>query len=137
MSPLKTIIISSIALTLSGCALIDAYFQAKYDNIEYALVNKMRTISEVGVEKCKDHEVSKENFENLYFIAVELNNYAQYTPRNESAYKITNNLLELSKQGRDQYVKNSSVSETFCKLKLQQINRSAETAQKVIGSKPR
>jgi hypothetical protein len=35
------------------------------------------------------------------------------------------------------YVKSPNVSETFCKLKLQQIGRSAEVAQKVIGKKPR
>jgi hypothetical protein len=135
---MKTLIAAVVlTTTLSGCAVIDAYFQAKYDNIEYALTNKMRSISEVSVEQCKDQEASKENFLNLYHIAVELNNYAQYTPKNESAYKITNNLLELSKQGRDMYAKGTNVSEVFCKLKLQQINRSAETAQKVIGSKPR
>jgi hypothetical protein len=137
MNLLKTIAISSVVLTLSGCAVIDAYFQAKYDNIEYALVNKIRSVSEIAVDSCKDQEISKENFENLYYISVELKNYAQHTPRNESAYKITNNLLELSKQGKDLYSKTSNVSEIFCKLKLQQINRSAETAQKVIGSKPR
>jgi len=134
---LKLLIASSSVVLLSGCALIDAYFQARYDNIEYALTNKIRTISEVSVENCKEQEISKYNFDQLYFVSIELNNYAQYTPRNESAYKITNNLLELSKQGRDAYVKSNNVSETFCKLKLQQINRSAEKAQEVIGRKPR
>jgi PBP1b-binding outer membrane lipoprotein LpoB len=126
-----------LATTLSGCALYDAYFMAKYDNIEYALTNKIRTVSQLSVDQCKDQEVSKENFLNLYVIAVELHNYAQYTPRNVDAYKITSNLVDLTKQGREMYAKSNPVSETFCKLKLQQVNRSAELAQKVIGSKPR
>jgi len=46
-------------------------------------------------------------------------------------------LVELTKQGKEQYAKDSNVSEIFCKLKLQQISRSAEVAQKVIGKKPR
>lgn len=131
-------IIAAILLstTLTGCAVWDAYFMAKYDNIEYALTNKMRTMSQLGVETCKDQNISRDNFDGLYYISVELHNYAQYTPRNDDAYKITGNLVELAKQGREMYVK-GNVSETFCKLKLQQINRSAETAQKVIGSKPR
>jgi len=135
---MKKIIVSLfLVTTLSGCAVWDAYFMAKYDNIEYALTNKMRTISQLSVETCKDQNVSKDTFENLYFIAIELHNYSQYTPRNVDAFKITGNLVELTKQGREMYYKNNNVSETFCKLKLQQINRSAELAQKVIGNKPR
>jgi hypothetical protein len=41
----------------------------------------------------------------------------------------------LTKQGKDAYL--GPVSPTFCKLKLQQIVRASETAQKAIGSKPR
>ena len=110
---------------------------AKYDNIEYALTNKIRTLSELAVEDCKDQSKSRDNFEGLYFIAVELRNFTQYIPDNPDANKLSGNLVELSKQGREMYVKNSNVSEGFCKLKLQQINRSAEVAQKVIGKKPR
>lgn len=125
-----------LSTTLTGCAVWDAYFMAKYDNIEYALTNKIRTFAQLGVENCKDYKISKENFENLYFISVELHNFSQHIPRNEDTHKVTGNLVELTKQGREMYSK-ENVSETFCKLKLQQINRSAELAQKVIGSKPR
>jgi hypothetical protein len=137
MNRLKLLIASSVVVFLSGCSVFDAYFQARYDNFEYALANKMRIMSEIGIESCNDRESSKYTFEGLYFIAVELNSFSQYVPRNESTYKITNNLLELAKQGKELYVKNNDVSKTFCKLKLQQINRSAEMAQKIIGSKPR
>lgn len=133
---MKKVLIALFAVSLSGCALVDAYLMAGYDNIEYKLTNKVRTLSQLGVEKCKDQEQAKETFENLYFVSIELNNYSQHIPRNESAYKITNNLVELTKQGRGMYEK-GNVSETFCKLKLQQINRSAETAQQVIGRKAR
>jgi hypothetical protein len=91
----------------------------------------------LAVEDCKDYGKSKDNFEGLYFISVELKNFTQYTPNNPDAHKLAGNLVELTKQGREQYVKNTNVSEGFCKLKLQQINRSAEVAQKVIGNKPR
>jgi GH15 family glucan-1,4-alpha-glucosidase len=137
----KILIALFLSTTLSGCAIgykvYDAFFMAHYDNIEYALTNKVRTLSELAVEDCKDYGKSKDNFEGLYFISVELKNFTQYLPDNPDAHKLAGNLVELTKQGREQYVKNSNVSEGFCKIKLQQINRSAETAQKVIGSKPR
>lgn len=139
---MKKILLALILSTsLSGCAIgykvYDAFFMAKYDNIEYALTNKIRTLSELAVEDCKDQSKSKDNFEGLYFIAVELRNFTQYIPDNPDASKLAGNLVELSKQGREMYVKGTGVSEGFCRIKLQQINRSAEVAQKVIGKKPR
>jgi hypothetical protein len=126
-----------ITSTLSGCALIDAYLMAKYDTTEYALVNRIKTQADLAVEDCKDAVKSKQNADNLYITAVELKNFATNIPRNEDTAKLAGNLVELTKQGKEQYAKNSNVSETFCKLKLQQIGRSAEVAQKVIGKKPR
>ena len=133
----KLIIAVVVATSLSGCALFDAYFMAGYDTTEYALVNKIKTKSELSVEDCKDVKKSKENADILYFTAVELKNFSTNIPRNVETTKLAGNLVELTKQGREQYVKDSNVSETFCKLKLQQIGRSAEVAQKVIGKKPR
>ncbi len=126
-----------ITSTLSGCALIDAYLMAGYDSNEYALVNRIKTQADLAVEDCKDAVKSKQNADNLYITAVELKNFATNIPRNEDTVKLAGNLVELTKQGKEQYAKNSNVSETFCKLKLQQIGRSAEVAQKVIGKKPR
>ena len=134
---MKKIILALALLSLSGCALIDAYLMAKYDTTEYSLVNKIKTKAELSVEDCKDVKKSKENAEILYFTAVELRNFSTNIPRNAETTKLAGNLVELTKQGKEQYAKDSNVSETFCKLKLQQIGRSAEVAQKVIGKKPR
>jgi uncharacterized protein YcbK (DUF882 family) len=133
----KIIAVSFVTLMLSGCALIDAYLMAGYDTTEYALINRIKTQSELYVEDCKDANKSKQNADNLYATAVELKNFSTNIPRNEDTTKLAINLVDLTKQGKEQYVKNSNVSETFCKLKLQQIGRSAEVAQKVIGKKPR
>ena len=135
---MKTLIATLIiSISLSGCALIDAYLMAGYDTTEYALVNRIKTQAELSVDDCKDAVKSKQNADNLYVTAVELKNFATNIPRNEDTAKLAGNLVELTKQGKEQYVKNPNVSETFCKLKLQQIGRSAEVAQKVIGKKPR
>lgn len=136
----KILAVLLLSTSLSGCAVVatlyDSYFMAKYDNVEYALTNKLRTMSQLGVETCKDYTTSKNNFNDLYTTAIELQNFSQYVPRNVDTQKITGNLVELTKQGKEMYTK-ETVSETFCKLKMQQINRASEVAQKVIGSKPR
>lgn len=137
MNKLKLLLISSLFVTLSGCAAWDAYFMAGYDNNEYGLVNKVRTLSEVAIEDCGDQDKTKMNVSKIYSYSVELRNFTQYIPDNVDANKLSVNLVELSKQLKDHYAKNSNVSEAFCKLKLQQIGRSTEAAQKVIGRKPR
>jgi len=133
----KLIVVAIISTSLSGCALWDAYMMAGYDTTEYALVNRIKTQADLYAEDCKDSNKSKQNADNLYITAVELKNFSTNIPRNEDTAKLAGNLVELTKQGKEQYVKNPNVSETFCKLKLQQIGRSAEVAQKVIGKKPR
>ena len=133
----KLIAVAIISTSLSGCALWDAYMMAGYDTTEYALVNKIKTKADLSVDDCKDQKVSKQNMNDLYFIAVEMRNFSENIPRNVDTAKLAGNLVELTKQGKDLYAKDSNVSETFCKLKLQQIGRSAEVAQKVIGKKPR
>jgi len=134
---MKTLFALFVTMSLSGCALIDAYFMAGYDTNEYALVNKIKTKAELSEEDCKDVKKSKQNADDLYFIAVEMKNFTTNIPRNVDAAKLATNLVELTKQGKEQYAKDANVSEIFCKLKLQQISRSAEVAQKAIGKKPR
>lgn len=134
---MKKLFAALMIVSLSGCTLLDAYLLSNYDNVEYALVNKIRTLSELGVNDCSDKTKSHGNFEGMYWTAVELRNFSQYLPRNEDAHKLAKNLVELTKQGKDLYEKNINVSETFCKLKLGQINRTSELAQEVIGKKPR
>ena len=133
----KLIAVAIISTSLSGCALWDAYMMVGYDTTEYALVNRIKTQADLYAEDCKDSNKSKQNLDSLYFTTIELKNFATNIPRNEDTTKLANNLVELTKQGKEAYVKNPNVSETFCKLKLQQIGRSAEVAQKVIGKKPR
>jgi hypothetical protein len=135
MNRLKLLILSSILVVLPGCALWDAYFMAGYDNQEYALINNIRTNAELNVGMCDNYEASKTTFNYLYIKGLEVKNFTQYIPDNQDAHKLASNIYELTKQGKDAYL--SSVSPTFCKLKLQQIVRASETAQKAIGSKPR
>lgn len=141
MSHLRLLAVSSVFFLLSGCAVVaslyDSYFLARYDSVEYYYFSKIRTQSEQDIKDCTNAAKSKENFIKLDNTAGELKNFSQYIPNNKDAYKLAGNVSDLTKQGRDMYDKDTPPSEAFCKLKLQQINRAAETAQKAIGSKPR
>ena len=145
MSQLKRkinlVIASSALVLLTGCStltnLYDAYFMAGYDTNEYGLITKIRTHAELNVGMCDDQAVSKNTFDYLHYKSTEFKNFSQYIPKNENAYKLSEQIVELTKQGKDMYSKSDSVSAGFCKLKLQQISRSAESIQKVIGSKTR
>lgn len=138
---LNLLIASSTLVLLTGCStlsnLYDAYFMAGYDTNEYSLITKIRTHADLHVGMCNDQVVSKNTFDYLHYKSIEFKNFSQYIPKNDNAYKLSEQIVELTKQGKDMYSKNDSVSAGFCKLKLQQISRSAENIQKVIGSKTR
>jgi hypothetical protein len=133
---LKIALVSSIVTLLPGCALLDAYFMAKYDTNEYNLMTEIRTIAETQQSACENSQ-GKIVFDMLVFKSTQAANFTQYIPDNEDAHKLSNNVLELAKQGQSAYEKSDNVSPAFCKLKLKQIQRTAETSQKVLGSKPR
>lgn len=138
---IKLLIVSSSIVLLSGCSTItqiyDAYFMAGYDNVEYALINKVRTFSMLSVEQCSNEEKTKDNINKIYGYSLELKNFAEYIPENKETAELGSNIEVLTKQAKDHYDKNTGVSPGFCKLKLQQIIRASEKAQQVIGAKPR
>lgn len=134
---ISLLIASSSVVLLSGCALIDAYFMAGYDNNEYSIITLVRTASDIGLEKCNDRTAAEQLFIHMHYKSLEFKNYTQYIPDNEEAFKLASGIIEIAKQAKEKYETSDIVSEAYCKLKMQQINRSAEKIQKVIGSKPR
>ena len=64
---MKKILLILAVLSLNGCAVYDAYFMAKYDTNEHALVSKIRTMAELGVDECKKtHFHLVYAFQNIY-----------------------------------------------------------------------
>jgi hypothetical protein len=51
---MKKLLVLFALLSLNGCAVYDAYFMAKYDTNENALVSKIRTMAELGADECKN-----------------------------------------------------------------------------------
>ena len=133
---MKKLLLISVMM-LSGCTLVDAYFMAKYDTNEYALINEVSSKSYLAQEECKDYNKTKLNVKSIYDSSLSFSKFTMYIPRNEDATKLSEKLLALSKGAKEYYDTHDKVSELFCKSKLQQINKSAEEIQSVIARKPR
>lgn len=134
---MKRILIVLFAFSLSGCALFDAYFMAKYDTNEYFIVNDIKTKAQVAEENCGNHILVVTQVNELYIKALEFKNFTTHIPRNKDTDNMSTKLLTLTKDTRDYFNKSEKISPIFCKAKLQQIVKSADTIQHVLGSKPR
>ena len=134
---MKRILIVLFAFSLSGCALFDAYFMAKYDTNEYFIVNDIKTKAQVAEENCGNHILVVTQVNELYIKALEFKNFTTHIPRNKDTDNMSTKLLTLTKDTRDYFNKAEKISPIFCKAKLQQVVKSADTIQHVIGSKPR
>jgi hypothetical protein len=133
----KLIAVALVTTSLSGCALFDAYFMAKYDTTEYALVNDIKTKAQVAEENCGNQLLVVTQVNELYVKSLEFKNFTTHIPRNKDADNMSTKLLTLTKDTRDYFNKAEKISPIFCKAKLQQVIKSADTIQHVLGSKPR
>jgi hypothetical protein len=134
---MKKILPLTFVVLLSGCTLLDAYFMAKYDTTEYALVNEIKTKAQVAEENCGNHILVVTQVNELYIKSLEFKNFTLHIPRNKDADNMSTKLLTLTKDTKEYFNKAEKISPIFCKAKLQQIVKSADTIQHVIGSKPR
>ena len=134
---MKKLIPLTFVVLLSGCTLLDAYFMAKYDTNEYFIVNDIKTKAQVAEENCGNHILVVTQVNELYIKALEFKNFTTHIPRNKDADNMSTKLLTLTKDTRDYFNKAEKISPIFCKAKLQQVVKSADTIQHVLGSKPR
>lgn len=133
---MKRLLLVCAIFALSGCTVFDAYFMAKYDTNEYALINDIKTKAQVAEENCANNLLVTTQVNELYIKSLEFKNFAAHIPRNEDSVKLSNKLLILTKDTKEQFNK-SAVSTFYCKAKLEQIVKSADTMQQAIGKKPR
>jgi len=133
---MKKLLVVASMFILTGCAVIDAYRMARFDNNEYALVNSIRTQANLGAAKCGTPEV-KNTVDNIYYKTVELKNYSQSIPKNEETVKMSSELAEIVKGLSERYRGAEPVSLPYCTTKFGLIEKNAVTIQNVIGGKPR
>jgi hypothetical protein len=125
---MKKLLIALILTQLSGCALWDIYNMSHFDNNEYGLITKVRTISQ-STKTCDEVAIK-----NLYFTTMELKNYSQYVGgNNEQSIKMNEDLMKLV---TEIYDREQPIPSFYCKAKLNIIEKSAERIQQVTGNKP-
>ena len=134
---MKKILVVLFVFNLSGCALFDAYFMAKYDTTEYSLVNEIKTKAQVAEENCGNQILVVTQVNELYIKSLEFKNFTLHIPRNKDADNMSTKLLALTKDTKEYFNRAEKISPILCKAKLQQIVKSADTIQNVLGSKPR
>ena len=99
---MKKLLVVLAIVSLEGCAAIQAtsvykaIMMSPFDNNEYAQINTIRTISNLGAAKCGTPQVVPV-VEDLYYRSVELKNYSASIPHNDEAVKMTAELAEIVK----------------------------------------
>ena len=133
---MKRIFVAFFALSLTSCALWDAYMMAPYDANEYMLITEIRTNATIYREQCANPVLASVNAQTMANRTLLYERYEENIPRNENGYKAARALNEISQGLNTAYTK-GPVSTMFCKLKYNNIEHSAELIQRVTAGRPR
>lgn len=133
---MKKILLVVSLIALQGCTLVDAYLMTKYDPNEYQLITYIRSEAQQFKTQCDDANVSKFNSMKTALDTQLFVLYSEHIPRNENLIAASKALDTIAQGLANQY-KNDKVSPTFCKIKFDSIEVSADKLQKVIGGRPR
>lgn len=130
---MKNLILTPI-LFLCGCAAIQG--PANFDNNEYSLINKIYTLSEVYKVQCADSLQTKQNFNHLTELSMELVNYSVDIPDNSDTIKLTIPLNKMISDANLAFTPQGH-SITYCKLKLDNIETAAEIIKHAVAQRRR
>jgi hypothetical protein len=133
---MKRIFVVAFALSLTSCALWDAYFMAPYDANEYMLITEIRVDAGQYREQCANPVMAPANATAMARKTNLYEKYSEQIPRNENGYKASQALNEIA-QGLDVAYVKGTVSATFCRLKYVSIENSARLIQRVTAGRPR
>lgn len=109
----------------------------RYDPNEYQQINDIRTTAYFAKSTCDNPQEAKLQADVISVKTITFKNYVQYLPHNDPVISASIDLDKMAQGLKDQYAKGAKVSPAFCKIKFQNIEKSAETMQKTIGDKPR
>ena len=121
---MKVILLFAMLL-LNGCSLYRDYMRSSDIN-EYLLVTEIKSLA----EKNKDCVSPNNDIQSLYLTGLNLKNYTLHIPYHEEEIDMSKNLFEII---NGLYLHQSSMSTTYCKIKMNSIIRNAEIIQTVIG----
>jgi hypothetical protein len=133
---MKRIFVAAFALSLTSCAVWDAYFMAPYDANEYLQITEIRTNAIQYRRQCDNPILAQVNAQAMANRTELYEKYQEQIPRNANGFKSAQALNEISQGLNTAYVK-GPVSSMFCKLKYNNIEHSAELIQRVTAGRPR
>jgi hypothetical protein len=133
---MKRIFVAIFALSLTSCALWDAYFMAPYDANEYLQITEIRVLAGQYRKQCDNFNQSAINAQAMVNRTDLFEKYSELIPRNDNSYRAARALNEIA-QGLNTAYSKGIVSATFCKLKYNNIEHSAELIQRVTAGRPR
>ena len=126
----------AVAATLPGCAVWDAFFMAPYDANEYMLITEIRVNAAQYRRQCDNPVMAPVNAQAMANRTELYEKYEEYIPRNDNGKNAARALNEISQGLNTAYAK-GPVSPTFCRLKYNNIEHSAELIQRVTAGRPR
>ena len=133
----KTIAIISVSFLLSSCAVLDTLKLSKFDQNEYRSVVDLRSFAQTVVPYCDEEFFDYDYVLQLNYFSLNMFNYVQFLPNNDDTIEMVRALHQLVQQFKAKYDTEEFVSHNYCRLKLQQIERSARRIQEAIGGKNR
>ena len=133
---MKRIFLVAFALSLTSCALWDAYMMAPYDANEYLQITEIRTNAIQYRRQCDNPILAQVNAQAMANRTELYEKYQEQIPRNANGFKAAQALNEISQGLNAAYVK-GPVSSMFCRLKYNNIEHSAELIQRVTAGRPR
>ena len=134
---MKKLVLLLSMFVLSGCSVLDAYLLTHYDPNEYQLITAIRADAQQFKTTCSDAELSRTNSAKLAKDTQMFVLYSEHVPRNNDVISASKSLHTIAQGLSDQYQKSDRVSPTFCKIKFESVETSADKMQKTIGARPR
>jgi hypothetical protein len=133
---MKRILLAALALSLTSCALWDAYMMAPYDANEYLQITEIRATAGQYRRQCDNPILAGVNAQAIANRTDLFEKYEELIPRNNNGFRAAQALNEIAQGLNTAYAK-GTVSSVFCKLKYNNIEHSAELIQRVTAGRPR
>jgi len=131
------LVLFAMVMSMAGCATLDYFDMARFDNNEYLLAVNVRTQANLGARKCGTPEVNQE-VSMLWSDALRLKNYAESIEHNEETVTMSSELLEIVRGLDKRYnIDKKDVSMSYCTSKFTLIEKNATIITNVVGTKPR
>ena len=122
---------------LVSCTVVDAVLMTKFDNNEYRQITEIRVDASIYKNQCANPMLAQTNAIALAYKTELYEKYSQELPHNDNGYKASKSLNEIAQGLAARYNESTPVSPLFCKLKMSNVENTAEIIQHVIGSRPR